>query len=102
MMQHLIVFPIVLPLIAGIMLLYQRQGLVRYKRIVSVVATVLLLAVAIGLISQAMRGEILYYALGNWQAPFGIVLVLDRLSALMLLITALLAVGAVIFACAGA
>ncbi|MBE0401986.1 MULTISPECIES: monovalent cation/H+ antiporter subunit D [Halomonas] len=101
MMQHLIVFPIVLPLIAGIMLLYQRQGLVRYKRIVSVVATVLLLAVAIGLISQAMRGEILYYALGNWQAPFGIVLVLDRLSALMLLITALLAVGAVIFACAG-
>ncbi|MGO1691295.1 MAG: monovalent cation/H+ antiporter subunit D [Halomonas sp.] len=101
MMQHLIVFPVVLPLVAGILLLYQRQGLVRYKRAVSVAATVLLLLVAIGLLRQANSGEITYYALGDWQAPFGIVLVLDRLSALMLLLTAVLAVGAVVFACAG-
>ncbi|OJA04027.1 monovalent cation/H+ antiporter subunit D [Halomonas sp. QHL1] len=101
MMQHLIVLPVVLPLVAGILLLYQRQGLVRYKRSVSVTATVLLLLVAIGLLRQAASGEITYYALGDWQAPFGIVLVLDRLSALMLLITAVLAVGAVVFACAG-
>ncbi|CEP36715.1 MULTISPECIES: monovalent cation/H+ antiporter subunit D [Halomonadaceae] len=101
MMQHLIVFPVVLPLVAGILLLYQRQGLVRYKRIVSVAATALLLLVAIGLLRQAASGEITYYALGDWQAPFGIVLVLDRLSALMLLLTAVLAVGAVVFACAG-
>lgn len=101
MMQHLIVFPVVLPLVAGILLLYQRQGLVRYKRAVSVAATVLLLLVAIGLLHQADSGEITYYALGDWQAPFGIVLVLDRLSALMLLLTAVLAVGAVVFACAG-
>lgn len=101
MMQHLIVFPIVLPLVAGILLLYQRQGLVRYKRVVSVVATVLLLLVTIALLRQAASGEITYYALGDWQPPFGIVLVLDRLSALMLLLTAVLAVGAVVFACAG-
>lgn len=101
MMQHLIVFPVVLPLVAGILLLYQRQGLVRYKRAVSVAATTLLLLVAIGLLRQAASGEITYYALGDWQAPFGIVLVLDRLSALMLLLTAVLAVGAVVFACAG-
>ncbi|HSP32473.1 MAG TPA: monovalent cation/H+ antiporter subunit D, partial [Halomonas sp.] len=101
MTQHLIVFPIILPLLAGILLLYQRQGLVRYKRAVSVVATVLLLLVTIGLLRQAASDEITYYALGDWQAPFGIVLVLDRLSALMLLLTAVLAVGAVVFACAG-
>jgi multicomponent K+:H+ antiporter subunit D len=101
MMQHLIVFPVVLPLVAGILLLYQRQGLVRYKRAVSVVATVLLLFVTIALLRQANSGEITYYALGDWQAPFGIVLVLDRLSALMLLVTAVLAIGAVVFACAG-
>jgi formate hydrogenlyase subunit 3/multisubunit Na+/H+ antiporter MnhD subunit len=35
------------------------------------------------------------YRLGDWPAPFGIVLVLDRLSALMLVLTAALAlVGA--------
>lgn len=101
MMQHLIVFPVVLPLVAGILLLYQRQGLVRYKRAVSVVATILLLFVTIALLRQADSGEITYYALGDWQAPFGIVLVLDRLSALMLLVTAVLAIGAVVFACAG-
>ena len=101
MMQHLIVFPVVLPLVAGILLLYQRQGLVRYKRAVSVAATALLLLVAIGLLRQAASDQVTYYALGDWQAPFGIVLVLDRLSALMLLVTAVLAVGAVVFACAG-
>ncbi|GEN27643.1 monovalent cation/H+ antiporter subunit D [Halovibrio variabilis] len=101
MMQHLIVFPIVIPLVAGILLLYQRQGLVRYKRAVSVTASVLLLLATIGLLRQAASGDITYYALGDWQAPFGIVLVLDRLSALMLLLTAVLAVGAVVFACAG-
>ena len=101
MMQHLIVFPVVLPLVAGILLLYQRQGLVRYKRAVSVAATVLLLLVATGLLRQAASDQVTYYALGDWQAPFGIVLVLDRLSALMLLVTAVLAVGAVVFACAG-
>ncbi|MDX1356148.1 MAG: proton-conducting transporter membrane subunit, partial [Halomonas venusta] len=101
MIQHLIVLPVVLPLVAGILLLYQRQGLVRYKRIVSVVASILLLLVSIALVNQAASGDITYYALGDWQPPFGVVLVLDRLSALMLLVTAILAVGAVIFACGG-
>ncbi|WP_085917934.1 monovalent cation/H+ antiporter subunit D [Halomonas sp. CSM-2] len=101
MTQHLIVLPVVVPLIAGILLLYQRQGMVRYKRVVSVVATFALLFVAIGLLNQAASGEVTYYALGDWQPPFGIALVLDRLSALMLLVTALLAVGAVVFACGG-
>ncbi|MBZ5486586.1 monovalent cation/H+ antiporter subunit D [Halomonas aquamarina] len=101
MMQHLIVFPVIVPLVAGILLLYQRQGLIRYKRIVSILATLLTLAAATGLVSVAVQGDIVYYALGDWQPPFGIVLVLDRLSALMLLVTALLAVGAVVYACAG-
>ncbi|MGA4815611.1 hypothetical protein ACPA9J_12270 [Pseudomonas aeruginosa] len=35
------------------------------------------------------RGDPSVYALGNWAAPFGIVLMLDRLAALMLLATAL-------------
>ncbi len=47
MIQHLIVLPVVLPLVAGIVLLYQRQGLAHYKRAVSVIATMLLLLVSI-------------------------------------------------------
>ena len=58
MIQHLIVLPVVLPLVAGILLLYQRQGLVHYKRIVSVLASILLLLVSIALVRQAASGEI--------------------------------------------
>ncbi len=69
MIQHLIVLPVVLPLVAGILLLYQRQGLVHYKRAVSVVATFLLLLASIALLHQAASGDITYYALGDWQPP---------------------------------
>ena len=37
------------------------------------------------------------YALGNWAAPFGIVLVADRLSALMLVLSSTLGLGALLF-----
>jgi multicomponent K+:H+ antiporter subunit D len=43
-------------------------------------------------------GAIDVYELGNWPAPFGIVLVLDRLSAMMVLLTAVLALGVVLYA----
>ena len=41
------------------------------------------------------------YALGDWRPPFGIVLVLDRLSAVMLLLTAVVGLCALIAAAAG-
>jgi multicomponent K+:H+ antiporter subunit D len=40
-----------------------------------------------GLVWRAASGELLVYELGEWPAPFGIVLVVDRLSALMVLLT---------------
>jgi multicomponent K+:H+ antiporter subunit D len=46
-------------------------------------------------------GEILVYRLGEWPAPFGIVLVVDRLSALMVLLTYLVAVPVLWYASCG-
>jgi multicomponent K+:H+ antiporter subunit D len=40
------------------------------------------------------------YLPGNWQAPFGIALVVDRLSALMLVLTGIIGVSALLFAMA--
>ena len=68
------------------------------QRVFSIAATVLLLAIAVGLYWLAADGVPRPYALGNWPAPFGIILVLDRLSALMLLLTAVLAVVVAIYA----
>lgn len=46
----------------------------------------------------AHTGQLTVYQLGEWSAPFGIVLVLDQLSAFMLLLTYVLAVPVLWFA----
>ena len=52
------------------------------------------------LMLEAASGPLTVYPLGGWQAPFGIVLVVDRLSALMLALTAI-AVPVLWYATAG-
>ena len=49
-----------------------------------------MLALALTLVDAATRAPALSYRVGDWPAPYGIVLVVDRLSALLLLLTALL------------
>mgnify|MGYP002735272273 CR=1 FL=1 len=101
MISHLTVLPVALPLLTAMPLLLRRHGIIRFKRMISVASTAILTLISLALVMRASGGEITYYALGDWQPPFGIVLVLDRLSALMVLLTSLLALGCVIFACAG-
>ena len=99
-MMHWIVVPVILPaLLAPVMVLVMRHDIL-LARTASIMGAVLLLGVTIGLALLAAGGETHVYRLGNWPAPFGIVLVLDRLSALMLLLTATLAVIVLIHAVA--
>lgn len=58
-----------------------------WRRGISLLSIVLGLATAISYMGFAASGNIQVYQLGEWSAPFGIVLVLDRLSALMLVMT---------------
>lgn len=100
-MSHLMILPIILPLATAVVLLLSRLGSTRFKRTLSLLASLALLLISTLLVREADSGTVQYYALGDWQPPFGIVMVLDRLSALMLLVTSLLAVGCVVFACGG-
>ncbi len=87
-MTHAVVAPILLPaLLAALMLLVARRNLA-VQRGMSLAGTVGLVALAVHLSGLA---EPVAYHLGNWPAPFGIVLIADRLSALMLLVVAGLA-----------
>ena len=90
-MNHLILVPILLPLVAGMTNLLLRNSGPMLPRIVSATAAAGTLLAGTLLVLQADTGGILTYAPGNWSAPFGIVLVLDRLAGLMLLTTAVLA-----------
>ena len=98
--EHLVIAPIVVPLIAGAMLLFFDDRRRWLKAAVSVVAAVVLLAVSILLLRVAQADDGRVYLLGNWPPPFAIVLVLDRLSAIMLALTATLAIPALIFSLA--
>jgi multicomponent K+:H+ antiporter subunit D len=98
--HHLIVAPIALPLTAGALLAVYDERRQFLKGVINLVSTLALLAVAIALLEDADTAHPGVYLLGNWPAPFGIVLVLDRLSALMLVLTGVLATAALVFALA--
>ena len=59
------------------------------------------LALPVAAFVQAGTGAIAVYRLGNWPAPFGIALVVDRLSALMLLLTWVIALPIMWYAAQG-
>jgi len=100
-MNHALIMPILLPLLVGCsLLLIHRRG-ASLKRLLSVTATWLLVPLALWLAWQANAGELSVYRLGDWRPPFGIMLLLDRLSALMLLVTAVLAGFSVLYAARG-
>ncbi|AOA59367.1 monovalent cation/H+ antiporter subunit D [Acinetobacter larvae] len=70
-----------------------------WRRSISMLSVLLGLCTAIAYLLQANNGQIIVYQLSEWRAPFGIVLVLDRLSAMMLLLTYSLATILIWFAC---
>ena len=58
-----------------------------WRRGISQISATLGLITAISYLIQVSSGQIIVYNLSEWAAPFGIVLVLDQLSALMLVLT---------------
>ena len=100
-MNHWIMMPLLLPLVGGMVNLLLVGRAPGYQRLVSLLTTIALLPVTILLMLQADGGEMLIYQLGDWPAPFGISLVLDRLSAMLLVLTASLALPVLVAATAG-
>ena len=99
------VLPVVLPLMAGALLLLMEsarsRAVQRWVPWVSAAATFALLTLAMLLARQASGGEVQAYLVGNWPAPFDISLALDRLGALMVLLTAAVASAALVYALGG-
>jgi multicomponent K+:H+ antiporter subunit D len=98
---HWIIVPVVLPLMAGAALLLLERSRAALVARLSLAATAAHLLVSIGLAAQAADGGVRAYLLGNWSAPFGIALALDRLSALLLVLTGVIALATVAYAVAG-
>jgi len=88
-----LVVPVVLPLIAAALLLFVERIRPAWQVPLSLGITAVLALVAFRLVAVAATDDIAVYLLGNWHAPFGIVLVLDRLAAMMLALTAVIALA---------
>lgn len=94
---HLPVLPVVLPLFTAVVLLLLGDGgggesshggpQLQCRRFLSLVSVVFGAGLAWYMLLGASEGALVVYRLGAWDAPFGIVLVVDRLSALMLALT---------------
>ena len=100
-LQHLIVVPVLLPLLVGALLIPVNQNRHTLKFAMSLTSSVLLWLVAVALLLMADGGHwadgIGVYLASNWAAPFGIALMVDRLAALMLVLTATIALAVLVF-----
>lgn len=107
MTPDLIVAPVLLPVLTAALMLVLGEKRRRLKAVINVGSTALGLVIALVLlrwVDQAQgpaEAAALGIALpGNWAAPYGIVLALDRLSAAMLVLTGGVALAALLFAIA--
>ncbi|MBX3478504.1 MAG: monovalent cation/H+ antiporter subunit D [Brevundimonas sp.] len=98
MIPHLIILPILLPLAAAAVLLLSGTRNRPLHGVISIAASVGALAVAVALVLAANTGEVAAaYRLGNWPTQVAIVLVGDRLAALMVLLASLLGLVNAVF-----
>lgn len=103
-MPHLVVVPVLLPLGTAALMLLLGDTRRPLKALVNVLSCLLGLAVSVALVYWVQHVDgpqaVGVYMPGNWPVPYGIVLVADRLSAMMLLLTSVLGLAAVLYAIA--
>ncbi|MET0764124.1 MAG: Na+/H+ antiporter subunit D [Blastococcus sp.] len=97
MISVLAPLPVLLPLLgaAGALLVGRHP---RTQRALSLLVLTAVLAVSVALLLQADAQGSTAVAVGGWPVPLGIVLVVDRLSALMLVVASTVALGVLVFA----
>lgn len=83
-----IALPILLPFVLIIVLIFVRST--AYARWIGIGGSFLLLVVAIYLFIQVRENSVLVLQVGGWEAPYGISLVIDYLSSLILLVANLI------------
>lgn len=102
MLPHLPVLPLLIPLLGGILLLMPPiTNTLQRQRVAGAALALLELVVTVMLLLQVNQHGTQVYAMGDWQPPFGILLVADRLSTLLLVLTSFLALSVQLFSTAG-
>lgn len=99
--DHLIVMPVLLPLVASALMLLFDESRRATKRAIGLATALVLVAISLVLLHGAIDASTArVYLLGDWPAPFGITLVVDRLSAAMLVLANILGFTTLLYASA--
>jgi multicomponent Na+:H+ antiporter subunit D len=96
-MADWVIAPVAWPLVTAVTLL-ALGGRPRAQRAASLASLLGLLAVELALAASVRDGTVLVHRLGHWPAPFGIVLVADRLSVVMLLLASVTGLAVLLYA----
>jgi multicomponent K+:H+ antiporter subunit D len=103
-MPHLIAVPILVPMLTAALMLLLNEERRRTRSALSVASGLIGLLTALALLRWVNApdtgggpGSVGVYLPGNWPAPFGIVLVADRLSSMMVALTGVVAFAASIY-----
>ncbi|MGJ7034158.1 Na+/H+ antiporter subunit D [Anoxybacillus eryuanensis] len=95
-MSNLLLWPILIPLVTAIILIFFPKH-VFWQRAVSTLATTSLVVASSALLHRVHTDGIQTLNVGNWPAPFGITLVSDSLSALLVLTTSIIALACLMY-----
>jgi len=87
--MQILILPILLPVVFIVPLILSKS--VRLSRGLGITSSILLLVIALILFVSVLKHGILTLFLGGWEAPYGITLVADTTSALMVLVSAFIA-----------
>lgn len=96
----MIVLPILLPLFCGLLALLA-WNLPKVQRSLALVGATVQVGIAIWLLVTVQQQGIRHLMIGNWPAPFGIALVADLFSAMMVMMAAIVALTIAIYSQAG-
>ncbi len=106
-LRHLVVLPIVIPLVTGAALFFLSEARRTARVALAVLSMLSQFAVAVGLLYLTSDAApyiwpegVGVYAIGGWPAPFGIVLVVDRLTAVMLTLGAIVSLSTLVYSIA--
>jgi len=100
--DHLVIFPVLIPFFVAVALLFPSlSNSLDKQRVLTIAANILMVVVAVVLLLKVKDQGIQVYALGDWSAPFGIVLMADAFSVLMVCLSAILGLAVTMYASAG-
>jgi multicomponent Na+:H+ antiporter subunit D len=96
-MSNILVLPIIIPLLTAMLLIFFRRN-VRLQQWLSVISLLLTIGISAYIVHRISRQGIIVLDVGGWQAPYGISLVGDMLSALLVLLATIICLMCTLFA----